>query len=140
MIGHWTNKADSTQTQLIDDIEDKNGGNGLGYGCFTNYDKANAGDSVMSPAPCKLTSSQGEDNGSKRAAKMIGKVTKTFPYPNITKGTNLGENPIDIGKYKDIEFWAKGDGKEFQSQLHIPLIKDFNKLYRLNLPLLQRGN
>jgi len=119
-------KTDSSQTQLIDDLEDKDGGNALGGGWFTYNDKANGGDSVVSPAPGKFTSSVGGANGSKRAAKMTGKVTKTFPSSNIAIGTTLGKDSIDVSNYKGIEFWAKGDGKKFQLQLQTPLIKDFN--------------
>ncbi len=119
-------KASILTLRLIDDLEHKDGVNALGGGWFTYNDKANGGDSDVFPAPGMFTSSVGGANGSMRAAKMTGKVTKTFPSSNIAIGTTLGKNPIDVSKYKGIEFWAKGDGKEYQLQLQTPLIKDFN--------------
>ncbi len=117
----------ATETIIIDDLEDKNSGNALGGGWFTFDDQANGGDSQVVPSG-KFSPSEGGANGSTTSAKMTGKVTETFPYSYIAIGTTLNKEaqPTDITKYKGIEFWAKGDGKEYQVQLPTPAIKDFN--------------
>gem|GEM_PF-861484 len=76
---------------------------------------------------------KGGANGSKGSARIyghFGKLIAPWPYASIYTA-QAQEEPMDLSDYKAIEFWAKGDGKNYEVQLFLTQITDYAH-YRLS--------
>lgn len=72
-------------------------------------------------------------NGTKKSMHLKGNVRlENFPFPFSGARVAIGviEGPeakgIDVTKFEGIEFWTKGDGKEYMIRVMDERIRDFN--------------
>ena len=125
-----TATAQSSSTSLIiDNLEDADNANELGGYWYTYNDIADGGSSQVSPGVDNFSPTPGGANGSNYSAGITGNVTSQFQYGYIGMGTNLNSNnnnSIDLAQYTEIEFWAKGDGKQYRIKLPSLQIEDYN--------------
>lgn len=75
----------------------------------------------------------GGANGTKKSMHLQGNVRlDNFPFPFSGARVAIGpvEGPeargIDVTKFEGIEFWTKGDGKEYMIRVMDERIRDFN--------------
>ena len=76
---------------------------------------------------------KGGANGSKGSARIFGhfgKLVAPWPYASLYT-TQAQEEPMDLSDYKAIEFWARGDGKNYEVQLFLTQVTDYAH-YRLS--------
>ncbi len=114
---------------IIDNLEDGDNANELGGYWYTYNDIPDGGSSQVSPGVDNFSPTQDGANGSNYSAGITGNVTSLFKYGYIGMGTKLNSknnNSIDLAQYTGIEFWAKGDGKEYRIKLPSLHIKDSN--------------
>jgi hypothetical protein len=66
-------------------------------------------------------------NGSKFCARIFGHFGKMVaPWPYATLYTSLtNEEPMDMSEFKAIEFWAKGDGKNYDVMVYPSQVTDY---------------
>jgi hypothetical protein len=117
----------SSQSDLVDDLENYKGTNKLGGYWYVYNDKGMGGDSKVSPSG-QFKPSAGGANNSKYSALMTGEVTTKSKSPFIGMGTNLNKEgtAVDISQYKGIEFCAKGDGQKYFLKLRSLANNDFD--------------
>lgn len=81
----------------------------------------------------QLELADGGAAGTGKALSIHGNVViRDFPFPFAGAGLRLAETPekkprpVDVSGYQGIQFWAKGDGKQYVVRLVSPEVKDFN--------------
>jgi len=91
-------------------------------------DKAGGG---VSTADAEIVA--GGANGTRHALHVHGKVSVgDYLFPMGGVGLPLGPvkdhipKPVDISKYKGVQFWAKGDGKRYMLRVADEDVKDYN--------------
>jgi hypothetical protein len=112
---------------MIDHLEDGDHFNAFGGYWFTYDDKNNGGDSKVTPmGTFKPTGGGALD--SQYSAGITGKVTTTYPNGYIGMGTDLHRpnDPVDVRKYDGIEFWARGDGKNYRFKFRSAGTSDYD--------------
>ena len=111
---------------LLDDLEDGDRINKFGGNWFTLDDSHFGGDSIVSPKV--FTPSKAGAFGSYKCARIMGRVTTTFEWGFIGIGTYLShpDNPVDIREYNGIEFWSKGDGKNYRIKFRSNVTGDYD--------------
>jgi hypothetical protein len=111
---------------LIDNFEKGKTTNLILGEWMTDCDKNNLGTTV-SPVPFKP--SKGGCKGSTKYSAHIwghfGKSQAPWPYVALTCTLAPGGSAVDLSGFKAIEFWVKGDGKDYSFMLARAAVQDF---------------
>ncbi len=112
---------------LIDDFESGGTSNPLGGNWMTDTDHNNLG-TVMYPIPFK-PGAGGSKDSPKFGAHIFGHYGKSIaPWPYAMLTGTLGPTQgqaVDLSDFKTIQFWAKGDGKDYSVVLARAAIQDY---------------
>jgi hypothetical protein len=111
---------------LIDDFEGGGTTNALGGSWSTDCDHNNLG-TVMNPMPFKA-----EAGGSKASPKFAahiyghyGKSIAPWPYTQLNAGLDASGGAVDLSDFKALQFWTKGDGKDYSALLARAAVQDY---------------
>lgn len=110
---------------LVDDFESGGTVNPLGGTWSTDCDHNNLG-TVLNPIPFKPAA--GGAKGSKYAAHISGHYGKSvapWPYAMLTGTLSASSGAVDLGDFKAIEFWVRGDGKTYSMVLARSAVQDY---------------
>jgi hypothetical protein len=111
---------------LMDNFESGGTANSLGGSWATDCDHNNLG-TVLNPMPFKP-----EAGGSKSSPKFAahisghyGKSVAPWPYAMLTGTLDPGQGAVDLSDFKTLQFWAKGDGKDYSVVLARAAVQDY---------------
>jgi endo-1,3-1,4-beta-glycanase ExoK len=111
---------------IVDDFEGggtaKNGAVWIG-----EFDKHNMG-TTFSPQPFAATAG-GAPGSPANAGRMFGHLGPSrapWPYAVLSIDLNSPARPVDVTEFKALEFWAKGDGKNYRVQLSKASVQDWS--------------
>ena len=111
---------------LVDDFEKGTSTNLLLGEWMTDCDKNNLG-TTLNPMPFEPTA--GGHKGSAKFAAHIsghfGKSVSPWPYAALTCTLAPGGSAVDISGFKTVEFWVKGDGKEYSFNVARAAVQDY---------------
>ena len=111
---------------LVDDFE---GGASAKNGAvwIAEFDKHNMGTKIT---PFPFASSPGGSSTSPGNAGHIsghlGPSRAPWPYAVLSIDLNTPARPVDLTQFKALEFWAKGDGKNYRVQLSKASVADWS--------------
>ncbi len=129
---------------IVDDFEAATAKNGGVW--ISEQDPHNMGTTLL---PKPFTTSPGGAPGSPGQAGHIsghlGPSRAPWPYAVLSIDLNAPPRPVDLTQFKALEFWAKGDGKNYRVQLSKASVTDWShpqhefkppsKWTKLSLPL-----
>lgn len=118
------------QTRVVDDLEDCDQFNSQGGYWFTFDDRHNGGTSRVAPAGyTQFLPSRCGISGSRRCcARFQGSVTAEYANGYVGMGTDLARpnDPVDLRAYDGVQFWARGDGKQYRFKFRSKATPDYD--------------
>ena len=114
---------------LLDDLEDGDQFNEFGGYWFTYDDRNDDGTSrVAPPGFTQFRPSRCGPPQSDHCARITGVVTTDFQRGYLGMGTDLDRpnDPVDLRRFDGIEFWARGDGRQYRLKLRSIATRDYD--------------
>ena len=111
---------------LVDDFEPGSGKNYLGGTWTTDCDHNNLG-TLLKPMPFTVATG-GSPKSPQYAAHILGHYGRSiapWPYAMLTVTLNSSGGPEDLSDFKSVEFYAKGDGKNYSVILARAAVEDY---------------
>ena len=114
---------------VVDDFESGKNQNLLGGSWQVQMDNGGLGTLIKNKDAFIVKDGANGSKGSARIFGHMGKLMAPWPYASIYTALPM-EEPMDLSDFKAIEFWAKGDGKNYEVQLFMTQVTDYAH-YRL---------
>ncbi|KPJ64437.1 MAG: hypothetical protein AMJ45_05740 [Syntrophobacter sp. DG_60] len=116
------------QLILLDDCEQASNINMWGGLWFSFDDRQHGGSSEVIPTPGSVFQMSPGGAHFKYCTRIVGKVTTKYKWGYIGMGTDLKHSgaPLDLSRFKGIQFYVKGDDKMYRFMIHSQATKDFD--------------
>jgi hypothetical protein len=110
---------------LIDDFESGAVTNQLGGTWRVDADDRHLGTAVKDKDSFMVKEGANGSHGSVRLFGHFGREISPWPYVTLYTTLTAKGEPVDLRGYKAVEFWVKGDGKEYNFSVETTSVADY---------------